>query len=696
MGVPEQKESDPLAGRYEALLRASKAIATCHDCQTFEERFGNELRHVVAFDYLYVIVFEESAKTVQWRFLEAAGRRVDIPAADLPVERTTSEWVHEHQQPLVIADWGRETRFPAFKRVLTALRIRSTCTVPMTTARRRLGVFGVGRMRPNAYSGEEVRFLSLVADHVALALGSALSFEAWRRVQSELERNHDRLKLVLDLTSSLVSNLELRDLLRDLSAGLRRVMECDAVGVTLPDPESKRLRVYALDSQAGKGFVKEETLIPIEGSVPGHVFRTGKPWTGTIRDLPPDLPKDDPVLAEGHRAGCLLPLVSRNRVLGVLGLGRLEENAFTREEVDFLAQVASQAAIAVENAVAYREIGDLKDMLAREKLYLEDEIRSEMNFEEIVGKSAALRRVLKQVETVAPTGSTVLVYGETGSGKELIARAIHNLSARRAGAFVKLNCAAIPTGLLESELFGHEKGAFTGAVMQRIGRFELANRGTVFLDEIGEVPLELQPKLLRVLQDREFERLGSARTLRTDARLIAATNRDLAVMVRAQKFRPDLFYRLNVFPIHVPPLRERPEDIPLLVRHYAAQFARRLNKTVDSIPTETMNALCRYDWPGNIRELQNVIERAVILSPGPVLKVPLSDLKAGGAVAAPGKHDTLEEAERKHILSVLEETHWVLGGPNGAAHRLGMKRSTLQFRLKKMGLIRPGMRQAQP
>jgi formate hydrogenlyase transcriptional activator len=564
----------------------------------------------------------------------------------------------------------------------------------MTTARRRLGVFGVGRVYPNAYSGEEARFLSLVADHVALAIDGALSFEALRRAQSELETKNDRLNLVLDLTRSLVSNLDLRDLLRDLSAGLRRVMKCDAVGVILPDTENGgRLRVYALDFPAGKGFVQEETLIPMEGSAPGLVFRTGKPWAGTIRDLRPAL-ANDPVLAEGHRAGCLLPLVSKSRVLGVLGLGRQEENAFTRDEIDFLAQVASQVAIAVENAVAYRQVGDLKDKLAREKLYLEDEIRSEMNFEEIVGKSAALRRVLKQVETVAPTDSTVLVYGETGSGKELIARAIHNLSARRASAFVKLNCAAIPTGLLESELFGHEKGAFTGAVMQRIGRFELASRGTVFLDEVGEIPLELQPKLLRVLQEREFERLGSTRTLRTDARLIAATHRDLTVMVQELKFRPDLFYRLNVFPVHVPPLRERPDDIPLLLRHYAEQFARRLNKTIDSIPSDTMNALCRYDWPGNIRELQNVIERAVILSPGPVLKVPLSDLKAGGAVAGPGMHDTLEDAERKHILAALEETNWVLGGPKGAALRLGMKRSTLQFRLKKLGLSRPGMRQA--
>jgi len=311
--------------------------------------------------------------------------------------------------------------------------------------------------------------------------------------------------------------------------------------------------------------------------------------------------------------------------------------------------------------------------------------------------SAALRRVLKEVETVGPTESTVLIYGETGTGKELIARALHNLSPRTSNAFVKLNCAAIPTGLLESELFGHEKGAFTGAIAQRIGRFELANHGTVFLDEVGEIPLELQPKLLRVLQEREFERLGSTRTLRSDARLIAATNRDLTAMVKEQKFRSDLFYRLNVFPVRIPPLRERPEDIPLLVRHFTQQFARRMNKKIESIASETMSGLCDYHWPGNIRELQNVIERAVILTSGTVLRVLLSDLKTNGVSSAHSEsrpepqrniQRVLEETERKQILAALEEARWVVAGPKGAAARLGMKRSTLQVRMQKLGIAR--------
>jgi formate hydrogenlyase transcriptional activator len=403
---------------------------------------------------------------------------------------------------------------------------------------------------------------------------------------------------------------------------------------------------------------------------------------------------------EGIKSSCSLPLVTRERVLGVLSVSRRTTTAFSDDEVSVLTQVANQIALAVENALAYSEIRELKDQLAKEKLYLEDEIRTEMNFAEIIGSSASLRRVLKRVETVARTDSTVLIHGETGTGKELVARAIHDLSPRRSKPFVKLNCAAIPTGLLESELFGHEKGAFTGAIAQRIGRFEVANGGTIFLDEVGEIPLELQSKLLRVLQEREFERLGSSRTLRTDARLIAATNRDLERMVNEQKFRSDLFFRLNVFPVHVPPLRERNGDIPLLVRHFTQQFSRRMNKVMETIPSAAMDALCRYHWPGNIRELQNVIERAVIISAGPVLGFDVGDLKCSdgshareGATSSKSEskgalNDILQETQREQILKALEECNWVVAGPAGAAARLGMKRSTLHLRMQKLGISR--------
>ena len=384
-----------------------------------------------------------------------------------------------------------------------------------------------------------------------------------------------------------------------------------------------------------------------------------------------------------------MPLITANRTLGTLSLSSLRPGAFTQEDVDLLMRVANQVAIAIENALAYREIAELKNKLADEKLYLEEEIRTEYTFEEIVGESPALKRVLSQVETVAPTDSSVLVLGETGTGKEVIARAIHDLSPRRERTFVKVNCAAIPTGLLESELFGHEKGAFTGAIAQKVGRFELAHRGTLFLDEVGDIPLELQPKLLRVLQEKEFERLGSTRTLHVDVRVVAATNRDLTQMVEDRLFRSDLYYRLNVFPIIVPPLRERAEDIPLLVRYFAQKHARRMDRHIETIPAEEMEALTRYHWPGNVRELENLIERAVILSRGPALHVPLPEDRLSGEAPA-ASPVTLEAAEREHILRALRDTNWVIAGPSGAAARLGMKRTTLQSRMAKLGISRPG------
>jgi len=510
----------------------------------------------------------------------------------------------------------------------------------------------------------------------------------------------DRLQLLLDVTNQVVSNLQLRDLLRAISASVRRVMQCDLVGVFLLDSEANMLQTFVLDFPEGKGSIREEYLTSMEGSLGGYVFRTGKPWSGNASDVLQLGLKDEAALAEGLKTGCVLPLVSRNRVLGLLGLGRREGNSFAQADVDFLSQVANQIALAVENALAYGEIQKLRDQLSKEKVYLENEIRSEMNFGQIIGSSASLRKALKRLESVAPTDSTVLIFGETGTGKELIARAIHDLSPRQSKAFVKLNCAAIPTGLLESELFGHEKGAFTGAIAQRIGRFEVANGGTIFLDEIGEIPPELQTKLLRVLQEREFERLGSSRTLRTDARLIAATNRDLEAMVSEQKFRLDLFFRLNVFPVRVPPLREREGDIPLLVRHFAQQFSRRMNKMIETIPSATMDALCRYHWPGNIRELQNVIERAVIISTGPVLNLDVADLRLPSTSNAPQRggasnakttgtlRDVLKETERQRILETLKQCHWVVAGANGAASRLGMNRSTLQVRMRKLGISR--------
>jgi formate hydrogenlyase transcriptional activator len=673
----EARPDSPFAQRYEMLIRVSQAIKAHRGHGELFQALAVELRKVVEFDAIYCIRFDEPANRITWIGSHSPS---GVQRPDFPPEEMLTPWVYENQQPLVIPFLDRETRFPRVAEFLMSQGMHSMCALPLTTVRRRLGSFGFSSKLPNAYSDEEVRFLALVVDQIALAIDDALHAE-------ELARKNERLTLLLDLNNAVVSNLELRDLLQAMSANVRRVMECDGVGVALPNLETNELQIYAFDFPGGEASARERLGAPIGGAMaPAKAFRTGKPEVVNRIDLrSSNLDIPELALAAGVKCVCYLPLASRGRVLGILILGRIEEKEFTQDEVDFLMQIANQLALAVENALAYREIAGLKDRLAQEKVYLEDEIRGEMNFEEIVGKSVALRTLLQQVEVVAPTGSTVLIHGETGTGKELVARAIHNLSPRRQSAFVKLNCAAIPAGLLESELFGHEKGAFTGAVAQRIGRFEVGSRGTVFLDEVGEIPLELQPKLLRVLQEREFERLGSSRTLRTDARLIAATNQDLGAMVAQQKFRSDLFYRLNVFPVHVPPLRERQEDIPLLARYFVKQYARRMNRVIDTIPSETMNVLVRYHWPGNIRELQNLMERAVILSPGPVLKVPPAGLQ-DRPVRAANKIETLEDAERRHITEALEATHWVVGGPKGAAALLGVKRTTLQWRIEKLGI----------
>jgi formate hydrogenlyase transcriptional activator len=506
-------------------------------------------------------------------------------------------------------------------------------------------------------------------------------------IRLELRLEKARLKLLLELTRQIVSHQELSNVVRAAMIGIRHGIQCDGVCIFLESSQGE-LQVYGLDF-FGEADFQEGAPIPRFGTIAGHVIQTAKAWRGSREEACAQFPRQL-LLAPGFTTGCMLPIRTRGRVVGTLGLVRTENNSFNDDEIDFLMQVSNQISIGVENALAHQQIRELKEQLAQESVHVQTDIHDESNFEEIVGTSAVLRRVLAQIETVAPTGSTVLICGETGTGKELIAQAIHSLSPRNGNAFVKLNCAAIPTGLLESELFGHEKGAFTGAIAQRVGRFELANRGTVFLDEVGEIPLELQTKLLRVLQEREFERLGSTRTIRTDARLIAATNRDLAEMVEGQRFRSDLFYRLNVFPVRVPALRERQEDIPLLVRHFVQHYARRMNRVIDTIPSETMNALVRYPWPGNIRELQNLIERAVILSAGPVLRVPLTDLPNPATIGSTkARPQTMEEAERAHILTALKETKWVVGGPNGAAARLGMNRSTVLFRMKKLGIVKP-------
>ena len=529
-----------------------------------------------------------------------------------------------------------------------------------------------------------------------------------RQTEADLRTKNDRLNLLLNVTNQITSNLELRDLLRAISTNIRGVMQCDMVALTVPDGPSEGQRLVALDFPHGKGLIREGLLLTPVG--PGKkALETLKPTR--ISPLDPDAfaPEvREAAIAEGLQRYCVIPLATRGRALGALVIGRMADASSSPDDLEFLAQVSGQIAIAVENALAYREISQLKDRLTQEKLYLEEEIRSEMSFENIVGNSPALKHVLKLVETVAPNDSTVLILGETGTGKELLARAIHDRSRRTARTFVKLNCAAIPTGLLESELFGHEKGAFTGAIAQKIGRLELADQGTLFLDEVGDIPTEIQPKLLRALQEREFERLGSTHTRKVNIRLIAATNRNLETMVAEREFRSDLFYRLNVFPIRIPALRERKEDIPLLVSFFVQKFAKQMQKEIASVPSAVMKGLVAWEWPGNIRELENFIERAVILTRGKALEVPLAELRktstdsATDAVVA-GKTRTVRKAsssrpdinsgaatyerkQREEIIQALTACKGLIGGADGAAVRLGINRTTLMYRMRKLGI----------
>lgn len=498
-------------------------------------------------------------------------------------------------------------------------------------------------------------------------------------------------RTLLAVAEAITAHRDLQGLFHDLAARLRQVVRFDFLILVLHDPANNTMRRHILES-ADASPVEAPGALPVEEGPAGWVWQTQQPLI--LADLSKESrwPRFLELVAQvGTRSICELPLTTARQRLGALAFLSKQAAAYDDAKLDFLQLVANHVAVAVENALAFDCIEKLKDKLTREKVYLEEEIRNEQNFEEIVGESPALRRVLKEVETVAPTDSTVLIRGETGTGKELIARALHNLSPRRGRTFVKLNCAAIPTGLLESELFGHEKGAFTGAIMQKVGRFELAHQGTLFLDEVGDIPPELQPKLLRVLQEQEFERLGSTRTVRVDVRLVAATNRDLGAMAANGQYRHDLFYRLNVFPVVLPALRERRDDIPRLVRHFAQKIARRMGRRIETVPARAMDALVQYPWPGNVRELENVIERAVILSPGSVLNINLTDFKtAAPPVDGPSTTTvTLADAEREHILGVLRDTGWVLGGPNGAAARLAMKRTTLQSKMKKLNISRP-------
>jgi formate hydrogenlyase transcriptional activator len=700
--------------QFEALLEVSEAIAQQRDLKALFHELSERLHGVLQFDFLALVLHNPATNTMRLHILETHEPHDKTESSDdIPVGDSPSGWVWQNQQPFVSLDTSKDLRYPDFMKRLQAEGVYSFASVPLTTAQHRLGAIGFGRYVPQGMGDTEIEFMKRVAVQVAVAVDNALNFEAAQAYQKQLARERDRLQVLLEINNLLVSTRDVAALFKGIVSSLKPVIQHDYTSLALIDQASGGLlKIHALDVPVQIPESKTEFTIPLEGSPAGQAILRGELLIARGAEIDRFHPDVVRFLHEqGVQAVCCVPLVTHNRAFGTINFASRNQQNFSSLDVELLRQVASQVAIALENALAFKEIDALKDRLAVEKLYLEEEIRTEFSFDEIIGESPVLRRALAQVELAAPAGTTILILGETGTGKEIIARAIHNLSPRRERTFVKVNCAAIPAGLLESELFGHERGAFTGALTQKIGRFEFADRGTLFLDEVGDLPLELQPKLLRVLQEQEFERLGGNRTIHVDVRVVAATNSDLTQLVADKKFRSDLYYRLNVFPIQIPPLRERQEDVPLLVRYFVQKFSRRQNKTVEYVPAPVMEAMVNYSWPGNVRELENLIERAVLLSPGKELRVPLAEFKEGAIASAltaavvdipspvqpdtdmpaiaSGPLSTLDDAQRRHILQVLRQTRWRISGPRGAASILGIKRTTLQARMRKLGIKRP-------
>jgi formate hydrogenlyase transcriptional activator len=677
------------ADRYRTLLDVSGTVAGEPSVEALLCSLRPLLANISALHGADLFLLDDGDKTLQ---LFAFDRAPDAPPIPMGIQIACVgpvAQVIEAQQPRFVPDVAQEImNIPELASFASVVGARSSYWFPISTSRKKYGILAFTRLQTGEVSPEDLELMASLASHVAVSLEIALTRDRAELYQRELAKEHDRLSVLLEVNNHVVTKLDIVELLRAASASIRSYFRNDFTGFWLTGKDSNQLELTLLDFPTSRGFLTDAAVHELSSS-DHEEMRRRKPELLSLTEtgkLPSAIAEK--LKAESIVAVAIAPLTTASGTLGIIAMGARLANSLGQKDLDLLFQISTQIALAVENAVTYGRVTAARDRLEEERLYLESEIRSEHNFEEIVGNSPALRTLLEQVSIVAPTSSTVLLRGETGTGKELIARAIHNNSPRRNRTLVKMNCAAIPAGLLESELFGHEKGAFTGALMQKKGRFELADQGTLFLDEIGDISLELQPKLLRALQEQEFERLGSTKTIRVDVRIIAATHRDIPAMIRNGQFREDLFYRLNVFPIEIPPLRERPGDIPLLVHYFVSRLARRMQKQIKTIPKRAMEALTSNPWPGNIRELENFIERAVILTQGTELNVPLAELrKSSSRSSAAGS--TFHDVERNTIIAALKAASGKIAGQGGAAERLGLKRTTLQNKMRRLHISKP-------
>ena len=674
--------------RYQTLLDASSILAD----QPTVKAVLHSLRDVLSSScrlhgaHLYILNDDQESLHLLEFDQDAGGPALKAGSRLLRVGAIAR--VLEDQQPVFLPDVSQEMlKHPELAPLAPDSVGRPTYLFSVSTAQKRYGVLGVTKLAGQEFLPEDIEMIRSLASHVAVSLECALARDAAELYQREVVKQRDELRLLLEINNHIVSKLEAQELFQAVATSMRKHFGCDSTSLWLLNKQTGCLERRFLDFPTGKGILEKfDSFMPTKTHHEWLTFRTPQfsPWSDP--ESPPAL--REAVRAEGLLSRVTVPLMGINGPLGALVMCGRKANLFSGADSDLLLEIGTQVSLVLDNALAYGHLRASRDDLEEQRLYLESEIESEYNFEDIVGRSAAIRKVLDQVAIVAPTSSTALLHGETGTGKELIARAIHNLSPRRERTFVRLNCAAIPSGLVESELFGHEKGAFTGALIQKKGRFELADHGTLFLDEIGDISLELQPKLLRALQEQEFERLGSAKTIHVDVRLIAATHRDLDGMIRNNQFREDLFYRLNVFPIEIPPLRERREDIPLLVHFFVSRLSRRMQKRIRSVPKPALEGLMNADWPGNIRELENFIERCVILTQGDELNVPRAELnRSAGRTVVPAA-STFEQAERQAIIDALRTASGRIAGKGGAAERLGLKRTTLQNKMRRLSITR--------